>query len=107
MIAFNDPHQGQPTPAKASRHTAATAGGIEQTVERGEWPLIIRMIAKRRIETDSGIGDTLERIFARFGGRQFKAVMDRLKINCGCDDRKAALNKWFRYADDPERAAKV
>lgn len=57
----------------------------------------------RRIETfrkpgDIGLGDTVARIFAKFGGDQFKWVFKTLGINCGCEDRQAALNSWFPYA---------
>jgi hypothetical protein len=60
-------------------------------------PLIIRGIARQRIPGDTGVGDTVERLLAKMGGDQFKWVMERLGIKCGCEDRKAWLNRTYPY----------
>jgi len=71
---------------------------IETSIER--WPLVVRGIARRRIGTDLGVGDTVERIIKRFGGDGFKWIMKRLGIECGCEDRKSLLNKLFPYKSE-------
>lgn len=60
-------------------------------------PLIIRGIERRRIDTDKGVGDTVERIISKLGGDSFKWVMQRLGLDCGCDNRKAWLNARWPY----------
>ena len=60
-------------------------------------PLLIRGIERQRIPSDTGVGDTVERLLAKMGGDQFKWVMHKLGINCGCEDRKAWLNRVYPY----------
>lgn len=61
------------------------------------WPLLIRGIARQRIESDKGVGDTIHRILSKMGGSQFEWVMKRLGINCGCGDRQEWLNRVYPY----------
>jgi len=60
-------------------------------------PLLIRGISRQRIDSDTGVGDTVERLLAKMGGDQFKWVMARLGVNCGCEDRKQYLNRVYPY----------
>lgn len=69
-----------------------------QVAYRPKWPVLIRVLYFMRQTNDTGVGDTVERIFAKFGGTQFKWLMDRLGVNCGCEDRKQYLNRIFPYA---------
>jgi hypothetical protein len=61
-------------------------------------PLLARRIAALRRPEDAGIGDTLNRIFSKFGGSQFKWFFEAIGIDCGCDDRQSVLNAWYPYA---------
>lgn len=67
------------------------------------WPLLIRGIARQRIDTDKGVGDTVERIISKMGGGQFKWVMDRLGIDCGCGGRQEWLNAVYPYKDSSDQ----
>jgi hypothetical protein len=63
------------------------------------WPLLVRGIARQRIDTDTGVGDTVHRILSKMGGDQFEWVMKRLGIECGCGERQAWLNAVYPYTD--------
>lgn len=73
----------------------------ETSTPKGPWPLIIRGIARQRIDSDLGVGDTIERILAKMGGSQFEWVMHRMGIDCGCGSRKDWLNAVYPYTDIP------
>lgn len=60
--------------------------------------LVHKGIAKLRKPEDSGLGDTLERLIAKFGGNKFKSIAKRLGINCGCEDRQKYLNEHYPYS---------
>jgi orotate phosphoribosyltransferase len=66
-----------------------------------EWPRVVKMIAKRKVSSDRGVGDTLERLFSHVGGRQFKRVMELLSVECGCGDRQEWLNNTYPYPRQP------
>lgn len=58
------------------------------------WVRLIRII---RIPSDIGIGDTLQRQFAKFGGERFKRWAAKLGIPCGCAERQNHYNKKYPY----------
>ncbi len=64
-----------------------------------EWPRLLRSIARKRIPGDAGLGDTLQRLFARLGGEWLKAAIAKLGIDCGCANRQAWLNHHYPYQD--------
>lgn len=57
----------------------------------------VRMVKLLRKPEDSGLGDTVQRIAAKFGGERFKAFAKRIGIPCGCSDRQAEWNRLFPY----------
>jgi len=61
------------------------------------WPLLIRGIARQRIESDIGVGDTVHRILSHMGGNQFEWAMERLGIDCGCKSGREWLNRAYPY----------
>ncbi|MCY2974645.1 MAG: hypothetical protein NTW52_08270 [Planctomycetota bacterium] len=74
-------------------HATATVS----TPKPDPWPLLIRGIARQRIASDIGVGDTIQRILSKMGGTQFEWVMKRLGIDCGCGSRQDWLNAAYRY----------
>ena len=58
------------------------------------WVRLVRMI---RIPSDIGIGDTLQRQFANYGGERFKEWATKLGIDCGCTERQNHYNKKYPY----------
>jgi len=60
-------------------------------------PLLIVGISRQRIPSDTGVGDTVERILSKMGGDQFKWVMARLGVDCGCGSRQEWLNRVYPY----------
>lgn len=70
---------------------------VEVPSKPSPWPLLIRGIARRRIDSDQGVGDTVKRILTKVGGDQFEWVMKRLGIDCGCGSRQAWLNARYPY----------
>ena len=69
-----------------------------QPVPRAEWPLLARIVAGLREESDIGIGSTLERMIASLGGEFYKAAFKTLTgKSCGCADRRKYLDERFPY----------
>jgi hypothetical protein len=65
-----------------------------------KWPLLARAVSRLRSDVDRGLGDTIQRHLARFGGEALKRFYTRLTgHDCGCGDRQAALNLLFPYSD--------
>ncbi len=50
-----------------------------------------------RAPEDGGLGDTVERLLAKAGGRQIKALLTVMGIPCGCGDRQKWLNEHYPY----------
>jgi hypothetical protein len=59
---------------------------------------LVAIVSKLRTPEDRGVGDTLERLLAKAGGRKFKHLMLLMRLPCGCDDRQAWLNERFPYS---------
>lgn len=79
-------------------------GGVE--VPESIWPdnpRWVRLVRMLRKPEDSGVGDTVARIAARFGGERFKQWSAKLRIPCGCTDRQAAWNERWPYARQEPR----
>lgn len=70
-----------------------------QPVPRDQWPLAVRGVAKMAQEGDQGVGDTLQRLLAHVGGEQYKRMMKRIGIDCGCAASQAHLNALYPYVD--------
>jgi hypothetical protein len=67
------------------------------------WPFLARRLANLRDPSDRGLGDTVARHIDRLGGEWLKRFYKRLTGgDCGCADRKAALNRRFPYPTAPE-----
>jgi hypothetical protein len=81
-----------PKPKKTPEEIAAKKAKREKNR-----PRIVRFIESKRIESDRGVGDTLERLLASVGGRKYKRLMSWLGASCGCEDRQAWLNKKYPY----------
>lgn len=66
------------------------------TVEpsKATWIRFIKLIRKPE---DKGVGDTVARIAAKFGGDRFKAFSKRIGIPCGCTQRQAEWNRLWPY----------
>jgi len=47
------------------------------------------------IESDRGVGDIVERMLSKVGGRAIKMSLKKLGVNCGCTNRQEALNKKY------------
>ena len=62
-----------------------------------DWPLWAKLIALRNIESDIGVGDTVQRYAAKIGGEKFKKIAERLGIPCGCEKRQAQWNMLYKY----------
>lgn len=64
------------------------------TVKRPQW---LRYVERFKTDADTGVGDTVQRIAARFGGEKFKAFAAKVGIPCGCSDRQSEWNRLFPY----------
>lgn len=60
-------------------------------------PLWVRAIRRLRTPEDRGVGDTVARIAAKFGGERFKRFSQRIGIPCGCTRKQAEWNERWPY----------
>lgn len=67
------------------------------SVPRDEWPPKIQKIARYQVGSDRGVGDTLERRYARYGGRWYKRVRKAIGLSCDCEAEQARLNALYPY----------
>lgn len=65
-----------------------------EEVKSSTWVRLVKLLRKPE---DQGVGDTVQRIAAKFGGERFKAFSKRIGIPCGCTDRQAAWNQQWPY----------
>ena len=65
----------------------------------GEWPLWAKLVRKCSKSGELGVGDTVERIAAKFGGEFFKQWVENLGLPCGCTDRQHEWNASFPYVN--------
>jgi hypothetical protein len=47
------------------------------------------------IESDRGVGDIVERMLSKVGGRAIKNSLKRLGVSCGCTNKQEALNRKY------------
>jgi hypothetical protein len=67
-----------------------------------DWPLAARSLALLRHDADAGLGDTAHRLAAVAGGETLASLYTRLfGRDCGCGDRRAALNAAYPYPAVP------
>ena len=71
-----------------------TTGELTNKTESNAW---VRMVKLLRKPQDAGIGDTIQRIAAKFGGERFKAFAEKIGIPCGCADRQNEWNSKWPY----------
>ena len=64
---------------------------------RHKWPAWATAIARFSKTQDSGVGDTAQRIAAKFGGEQFKTFAKTLGMPCGCTERQQDWNTRYPY----------
>lgn len=80
-----DYNQGASRPSKA------------KPVPRDQWPRWANALARFGKPHDIGVGDTIARIAARFGGELFKAWSKSLGVPCGCTERQHTYNALYPY----------
>lgn len=61
------------------------------------WPAWALAVARFARPQDAGVGDTVRRIAAKFGGEAFKVFAKSIGVPCGCDGRQYAWNDRFPY----------
>jgi hypothetical protein len=67
-------------------------------VPRNEWPRCVKAVATLARPQDKGIGDTVQRITAKFGGEAFKRAYRRIMAeDCGCTTRQTRMNNRYPY----------
>lgn len=61
---------------------------------RSTW---VNRLSRYRLESDRGVGDVVERLAAKAGGRFIKRAAAVLGISCGCQDRQKWLNEQYPF----------
>lgn len=70
-------------------------------IPRHAWPMWAKTLARFARPTDYGVGDTAERVFAKLGGEQFKALIGKVGLSCGCTARRDDWNVKYVYCLPP------
>lgn len=70
---------------------------VKQTVEPAKRSYWVKLVAILRTDADAGVGDTVQRIAAKFGGERFKTFAQKIGIPCGCTERQAEWNERYPY----------
>lgn len=81
--------------ASAINEMIATAPAVELANQRRA--RVVSWLKFLRAPTDKGLGDTVERILAKAGGRKIKQLIASLGGSCGCTNRQQWLNRRFPY----------
>ena len=76
---------------------------INIPLPRHKWPAWASAIARFSKPQDSGVGDTVQRIAAKFGGELFKAFSSSIGMPCGCTDRQKDWNTRYLYETEPSQ----
>lgn len=58
-------------------------------------PRWVRLLQRLSKPQDIGLGATVSRIAARFGGERFKGWATKIGLPCGCTEREAHWNKLY------------
>lgn len=67
-------------------------------VPREEWPLWAKGFALVKIDSDKGVGDTIERVVGSLGGEAVKRWHESIFGHpCNCTIRKAQFNLLYPY----------
>lgn len=66
-------------------------------IRKTEWPPWAKALATQKIDSDTGVGDTAERVFGKFGGTLFNVMIKKLGMKCGCGERKIDWNREYPY----------
>lgn len=74
------------TPKKCPKCEAASS------TEQPRWVRAFQFFSKPE---DIGLGATIKRIAAKFGGERFKKLADKIGLPCGCADREIILNRQY------------
>lgn len=78
---------------------ACRNGGKTEPLKAVEPPKWVKILKRLRKPADKGVGDTAQRIAAKFGGERYKALSKRLGMPCGCTSRQSEWNKLYPYGD--------
>lgn len=70
---------------------------LPDSIPLDQWPPKIHRIAKRRIATDKGIGDILQRRYARWGGEIYKKLRKLIGWPCSCEMTQDNLNAMYPF----------
>ena len=62
-----------------------------------QWPRWAITLKRLRTDADKGVGDTAQRIAAKFGGERYKRLTKRLDMPCGCSERQDEWNRLYPY----------
>lgn len=58
---------------------------------------LVELLMWLRVDSDKGVGDTVERLLAKVGGGKIKSLIESLGGSCGCTDRQKWLNEQYPY----------
>lgn len=92
--AWEDGHGPGQTQDPQKTKEAQRRKRMEKKLEQSR---LISWVKWLRKPEDTGVGDTVERLLAKVGGRQIKQLIEGLVGSCGCTNRQKWLNRKFPY----------
>lgn len=87
-------YQSEVTPLRCRCGFVSGPNAVQGKPVRANWLRFVKMLRKPE---DKGVGDTVQRIAAKFGGERFKQWSNRIGIPCGCVERQAEWNRIWPY----------
>lgn len=75
--------------------------GVTQAISESLWPDWIKKISEQRISTETGVGDTVERVIGEFGSSEFRVWYAEstsvYQPTCKCATWKPIWNMIYAY----------
>ncbi len=74
-------------------------------IPEGQWPDAVKRCAANRIDGETGVGDTAERLLGATGEALKRFFKEAFGRECRCKERKEKLNRAFPYVKQRESIA--
>lgn len=75
--------------------TVQVSEGEILIIAQAKPPLWVRLLKRLSTNDDIGLGATIKRIAAKFGGDRFKEWSTKIGLPCGCTEREVELNSLY------------
>ena len=82
------------------RMNRPSKNGPPIVVHPAPWPIWATLISKRRQDGETGVGDTIQRLFSYLGADKLAHIFEHYTgKSCGCTNRQILLNQKYPYSE--------